>query len=131
MIGTLDALAAALSVDHISDEDLAKMEEIVHKIDTSIKEQSYADYQHYQIEFHNVYLIKCNNDTLIELIKSFQNNFVRQTYLSDNKEKLYTVLEQMNKEHRQIIQLFREKDKTGLEQILKHVHWRIDYTDMI
>lgn len=131
LIGTLDALAASLSTQHISNDDLSRMEDIADRIDTSIRERNYTNYQIYQNEFHKVYIDKCDNETLIELLKSLQNSFVRQTYLSENKSKLFAVLEQMNKEHRQMIQMFKEKDKEGLEQFLKNVHWKISYTDMI
>ncbi|WP_373233215.1 GntR family transcriptional regulator [Cohnella sp.] len=131
LIGTLDALAARLSVSYISEEDISKMEKFADEIDTSIKQQNYSDYQLYQNEFHNIYIHKCNNDTLIELLESLQNSFVRQTYLSNDKTKLYTVLEQMNIEHKQMIQLFKKKDEEGLENFLKNVHWKISYTDMI
>ncbi|WP_156390175.1 GntR family transcriptional regulator [Paenibacillus sp. Root444D2] len=131
IIGTLDALAATLSIDHISDEEISRMEEIADKIETAIKEESYTDYQFYQTEFHNVYLHKCNNSTLIDMLKTLQNSFVRQTYLSDDKPKLFSVLGQMNREHRQMIQLFKEKNKAVMEDFVKNVHWQISYTDMI
>ncbi|MFD0696563.1 GntR family transcriptional regulator [Paenibacillus sp. GCM10027628] len=131
LIGTLDAMAATLSIDHISDEDISKMEAIAIKIDISIQEESYSDYQFYQNEFHNVYQQKCDNSTLIDLLKTLQNSFVRQIYLSDDKPRLFSVLEQMNIEHKQIIQMFKEKDKEGLEHFVKNVHWKISYLDMI
>lgn len=131
LIGTMDALAARLSAEHLSNEDISKMEDLADRIDTSIKERNYSDYQIHQNDFHKVYIDKCDNETLIELLRTLQNSFVRQTYLSDNKSKLFAVLEQMNKEHRQMIQMFKEKDQEGLEQFLKNVHWKISYTDMI
>lgn len=131
LIGTMDALAARLSAEHLLNEDISKMEDLADRIDTSIKERNYSDYQIHQNDFHKVYIDKCDNETLIELLRTLQNSFVRQTYLSDNKSKLFAVLEQMNKEHRQMIQMFKEKDHDGLEQFLKNVHWKISYTDMI
>lgn len=131
IVGTLDALAANLSVPLVSNEDIAEMARLADKIDISIQEQNYTDYQLYQNDFHNVYLLKCNNSTLIDLLKSLQTSFIRQIYLSEDKQKLFGVLAQMNEEHRQIIQYFKAKDAQGLEAFIKNVHWKINYTDMI
>ncbi|MCY9663485.1 GntR family transcriptional regulator [Paenibacillus alginolyticus] len=131
IVGALDALAANLSVPLVSIEDIAEMTRLADKIDISIQEQNYTDYQLYQNDFHNVYLLKCNNSTLIDLLKSLQTSFIRQIYLSEDKQKLFGVLAQMNEEHRQIIQYFKAKDAQGLEAFIKNVHWKINYTDMI
>ncbi len=131
IVGALDALAANLSVPLVSNEDIAEMARLADKIDISIQEQNYTDYQLYQNDFHNVYLLKCNNSTLIDLLKSLQTSFIRQIYLSEDKQKLFGVLAQMNEEHRQIIQYFKAKDAQGLEAFIKNVHWKINYTDMI
>ncbi|WP_261301560.1 GntR family transcriptional regulator [Paenibacillus andongensis] len=131
IVGALDALAASLSVAFVSNEDISEMTRLADKIDISIQEQNYTDYQLYQNDFHNVYLLKCNNSTLIDLLKSLQHSFIRQIYLSEDKQKLFTVLAQMNEEHRQIIQYFKAKDAQGLEAFIKNVHWKINYTDMI
>ncbi|MGO4276857.1 GntR family transcriptional regulator, partial [Paenibacillus sp. TAF58] len=72
IVGALDALAAHLSVPLVSNEDIAEMARLADKIDISIQEQNYTDYQLYQNDFHNVYLLKCNNSKLIDLLKSLQ-----------------------------------------------------------
>jgi DNA-binding GntR family transcriptional regulator len=131
VVGALDALAASLAMNYLTEEDFAKMEELIERIDTSIKENNYHDYQHYQTEFHKVYIDKCRNSTLIETLESLQNSFIRQTYLSDDTEKLFQVLERMNEEHRKILGFFKEKDKNGLVEIIQHVHWNIDHIEMI
>ncbi|KQO17925.1 GntR family transcriptional regulator [Paenibacillus sp. Leaf72] len=131
VVGVLDALAATLSVSHLDEDDIATMERLVEKIDLAIQQQNYTDYQHWQNDFHNVYLLKCNNSTLTEILKSLQNSFIRQIYLSEDKQRLFSVLSQMNEEHKQIIQLFKERDSAKLDEFIKTVHWKIDYLDMI
>ncbi|KZE77134.1 GntR family transcriptional regulator [Paenibacillus elgii] len=131
IVGVLDALAASLSVDYLTDEDIARMTRLADQIDIAIQQHNFSDYQTHQNEFHQVYLLKCNNSSLIDLLNSLQHSFVRQIYLSDDKEKLFAVLAQMNEEHRQIIQYFKAKDAQGVEAFIKNVHWKINYTDMI
>ncbi len=131
VVAVLDALAASLSVHLLTEEDLYKMEELVQKIDQAIAQRNYADYQTFQNEFHQVYIKKCNNETLIELLQSLQNSFVRQIYLSKDEDKLFSVLTQMNEQHAKIVKLFRDKDTVKLEQLLKNEHWKITHVDMI
>ncbi len=131
IIGTLDALAATSAVDYISDEDILKMKEIVEKIDISIKYNNYTDYMNLQSEFHDIYINKSNNETLIDLLKSLKNAFIRQSYLSEDKDKLFSVLANVNEEHRDIIRYFEERDKKKLEKALKDKHWYTIYMDMI
>jgi DNA-binding GntR family transcriptional regulator len=131
VVGTLDALAASLSLNYITEDDIELMELLVKKIDLSIFQRNYSDYQTYQNQFHKVYIDKCKNNTLRELLASLQNSFVRQIYLSPDEEKLFSVLEQMNVQHKQIIQYFKNGDKENLELLIKNEHWKITHLDMI
>nr|WP_246869489.1 GntR family transcriptional regulator [Priestia megaterium] len=131
VVGVLDALAASLSIEHVTVGDIELMEKLVKQIDLSISEKNYSDYQKYQNQFHKVYIYKCNNNTLIELLDSLQNSFVRQIYLSKDEEKLFAVLEQMNEDHKQIINYFKKRDRENLERLIKNEHWKITYVDMI
>ncbi|MGG1401413.1 GntR family transcriptional regulator [Bacillus salipaludis] len=131
VVGVLDAFAATLALENLTEDDMELMEELVRKIDLSISQKNYSDYQKYQNQFHKVYIDKCCNPTLIELLDSLQNSFVRQIYLSKDEEKLFTALELMNEQHRQIIDYFKNKDKENLEHLIKNEHWKITHIDMI
>lgn len=131
IIGSLDALAARLSMDYITDNDLISMEEYIGKIDLSIKENNYTDYQKYQTAFHKVYIDKCNNQTLITMLESLQNSFIRQIYLSSDREKLSVILEQMNDHHKRILHYFKERDAYGLADFIQYHHWKIEHPEMI
>lgn len=131
IVGVLDALAASLSTEHITESDIEYMEEMVNKIDIAISKENYSDYQKYQNQFHKIYIDKCNNTTLIDLLHSLQNSFIRQIYLSKDNEKLFSALEQMNEDHKQIIHYFKKRDKASLEQLIRNEHWKINYLDMI
>ncbi|MET3293096.1 GntR family transcriptional regulator [Brevibacillus fluminis] len=131
IVGSLDALAAKLATDHVSEDDLLKMEALIERIDRSIKENNYADYQKYQTLFHEVYIQKCNNPSLISILESLQNSFIRQSYLSNDQEKLAKILMQMNEEHKHILALFRQKDKNGLVDFIQNTHWNIEYPELM
>ncbi|ALC80275.1 MULTISPECIES: GntR family transcriptional regulator [Bacillus] len=130
VVSVLDALAATLSLEQITENDIKEMEEYTNKIDIAISEKNYSDYQKYQKEFHNVYLKKCNNSTLTDILASLQNSFVRQVYSSDDEGKLFSVSKQMNEDHREIIMHFKKQDGNQLEHLIKK-HWEIKHKDMI
>ncbi|CAM4382195.1 DNA-binding GntR family transcriptional regulator [Paenibacillus endophyticus] len=130
IIGVLDALAATLCIEQLSDSDMKAMEGIVDKIDLDISHQHFLDYYMDQYNFHDIYIKKCDNPVLIETLNSLKNSFIRQSYASEDKQKLADVLKEVNAEHRKILELFRSKDKEALECTLKH-HWRIIDTEML
>lgn len=130
IVGVLDALAAALALEQMTEEDIEQMEDFAKIIDLSIAEKNYSDYQKYQKKFHNVYINKCNNATLIETLEMLQNSFVRQVYSSDDTDRLFAVSAQLNEDHKEIIKCFKNKDKQKLEQLIKK-HWEIEHKDMI
>ncbi len=130
VVSVLDALAATLALEDITEDDIEKMEEYVKIIDLSILEKNYEDYQKYQKKFHDVYMDKCNNSTLTGILKTLQNSFVRQVYLSNDIDKLFNASTKMNEDHKEIIKCFKNKEKDRLEQLIKK-HWIIEHTDMI
>ncbi|WP_081949697.1 GntR family transcriptional regulator [Paenibacillus durus] len=130
IVSVLDALAATLALEQITEDDIEKMEDFVKIIDLSIAEKNYSDYQKYQKKFHNVYISKSNNSTLTEMLEMLQNSFVRQVYLSDDADRLFAVSAQLNEEHKEMIKCFKNKDKQKLEMLIKK-HWEIEHKDMI
>lgn len=130
IIGHLEALAADLALDAMSEEDLLKMEELLDRIDIDIKFQNYTNYITHQNAFHDIYLNKSGSETLVELLNKLKNSFIRQTYFSEDKEKLFSVLAELNQEHREILRCFREKDRRALAEAVRS-HWDTKHIDMI
>ncbi|WP_028562505.1 GntR family transcriptional regulator [Paenibacillus pinihumi] len=130
IIGALDALAATLATDNLAEKDIKEMEAIVDKIQNDIIQFDFSEYHKDQYKFHNVYIRQCDNPNLIEMLHSLKNSFIRQSYLSNDNKKLALVLNEVNAEHRKIIEYFKAKDKEKLEAILKY-HWRIIDNEML
>jgi DNA-binding GntR family transcriptional regulator len=106
------------------------MEALIARMDEDIAQLDLTAYSKDQYQFHNLYIQRCGNSTVIEMLDTLKNSFIRQSYVSDNKSKLSGVLQQVNEEHRQILNAFRTNDKLQLESLLKH-HWRIIDNDML
>ncbi len=131
VLAVLDGLAAALAVDYIQEKDIRHLEELIDQIDIAIKYNNHLNYVKHQNEFHDVYLMLSNNETLINTVNSMRFSSVRHVYISDDDAKLTEALTQLNSEHKQIVELFKKRDKEGLENLIKKSHWEAKYLDMI
>lgn len=131
IIGALDALAATLALEYMTDNDMTKMCEIVDKIDIAIRYKNYEDYFALQEEFHNVYIDKCENPPLIKLLRNIKSGPIQYIYNSEDRDKLFAIYAEGNMQHREIIKLFKSKDLDNLEKYLKYTHWYTFYPDFI
>lgn len=130
IIGTLESLAASLALAYMTEQDILEMETIVATIEDAIRAKDFSAYQKGQSTFHDYYINKCNNSTLVKLLHDLKYSFIRQTYLCEDKERLFRILSDSNDDHKRIIEAFRTKDADKLRKYTKS-HWDTIYLDMI
>lgn len=99
------------------------MEELSEMMGISIKYKNYENYLRISDEFHNVYRYKCDNEVLLNTINSLVYNFMPKSYISENEEELFKMIEFSNNQHLELVNAFREKDVNLIEELLK-VHWK-------
>lgn len=126
IIGTLDGLAAALSIDYITDREIQLMKNLIVSMDNALSNKLLDVYYKLQIEFHNVYINICNNEDLIMLLNQLRKNFIRQNYANNGTGDIYEVIQKTNNHHRVIVEIFEKRDKEELERYLKNVHWNVE-----
>lgn len=131
VIACLDGFAATVAVEKIDENDLERMTELINEIEVAIENRDYILYNKLQLSFHYVYIEKSDNKTLIDLINTLEHSFLPITYANKNHELLFSILKDINQEHRHIIELFKKKDGKGLESFLRNVHWATKYLDMV
>lgn len=131
ILSVMDALAARLAVDNIGNTELNSMRECIDMIDIAIKYKNYPNYCKKQQSFHNIYRNCCQNEMLLKMLNELQNSFIPYTYNSDNPAELFSVFENINKEHRIILNLFEKHDGDALFEFLMNEHWQTRYKDMI
>lgn len=131
IIGCLEALAASLSVDKLTNMDLKDMEDILKKADEAISGRDYSKYYKLQTEFHSIFIKSTDNKELILLLTTLKRNFIRQTYITDKEQvdTLLDVVKDTHSQHWEILKLFKEKDKAKLEDYLRNVHWNIKFAE--
>ncbi|MCF8011096.1 MAG: GntR family transcriptional regulator [Clostridiales bacterium] len=131
IIAVLDAFAATLAVDNITENDIVKMHECIDKIDIAIKYEKFSDYYTLQDQFHKIYVNKCNNPMLIKMLNDLSTGPLHRSYFSTDKDKMFSALKEANNEHRKIVELFKNKNKEELENFLRFTHWATKYPDLI
>ena len=122
IIACLDSYAAVLALDTITDDDIEKMETILLGMELAINRKNYELYHNEQLEFHNVYLSKCGNNNLVELILSLQQKYVRTSWFSQKEVDKFKWLAHVNKDHKQLLECFKSKDKDKLVETV-FAHW--------
>lgn len=131
VVACLDAYAATLAIKKLTDEDFKEMEDIIEKIDGAIEDKNYNLYNKLQFDFHDVYLRKCENEKLIEILRHLEHSFTPITYANKNTEFLYKIFKDLNKEHLYILELLKKNDGKKLESFLREEHWATKYLDMV
>ncbi len=133
VIGVLDGYAAQLACDTLTEQDYADLDFYIETMDLAIKAGNYEMYHKQQVTFHQLYIDKCGNNALIDTIAKSKNKLLKKTYSEDMPEDTKDVFFATNDEHREILRLFREKDKYGLFRYLTETHWTPTYAayDMI
>ena len=123
IIGSLDGQAAYLATDKLDEDDYAQMSFLVESMDMAIKTGLFKKYDDMQREFHDVYINKCGNERLIEVIGQMSRHFIMREYQSVDKEQQHELLVSANKEHRQLLQLMKEHKSIETRDFLRDVHW--------
>lgn len=123
IIGSLEGLAAVHSLEFITTKEIEQMKHLVMNMNEAIDMECYDNYYKLQTKFHNTFINICHNEELIRLLTQLKRSFIRQTYITKEKEDLQQVLKRTNSEHQEIVKLFNLKDKEKLEKYIKDVHW--------
>lgn len=121
IIAQLDAYAAELAMNILSEDDLKKMEAQANLIAFAISQKDYSLYSDEQEAFHDTYLELCGNKHLINMIHHLLKKYIRATD-AINTPALFEMLTDINKDHYKIIELFRKKDLPNLRECLI-AHW--------
>jgi len=101
-------MAASLSVEFISEEELTRMEDYITKME--VCEDSDSDRKEWfslNDQFHKTFLKPCKKKRLLELIKQYQKQVGRYWYMSIANRRN---LELFSEHHRKIFEAFKLRD---------------------
>ncbi len=132
IIGCLEGMAGAMAIEKIKEKDISLLSKLINKMDESIKNRKLLEYFSLQRNFHNVILSASGNTELTNLISSLKKRFLKKAYFGrQDDDALYKRLRKNNDEHKHIFKLLEEGDKTGIEKLLREVHWNTARAEMI
>ncbi|MGM0214076.1 GntR family transcriptional regulator [Enterococcus sp. AZ109] len=126
LIGVLDGKIAELTVDKLDEADYSLMKFLVDSMNSAIENELYTKYNELQHQFHELYTAKCENALLRKEITIKKKMFIGKAYSRIEKEKIKELLLITNREHEEILELFKSKQGAQLRQFLEQTHWRLE-----
>jgi len=120
VIGTLEAEAAEIACDRLSAEDIARMEDFYRQMAAALELDDFKKYIDINIELHNIHLRLGGNAILMEIVNQLKKrlyDFPRIMLKIPEWE------EKCMREHRQLIDFFKEKNKAAIKDLIKNKHW--------
>ena len=125
IVARLDAYAAELAFDNLTRNDYAEMQSCIDSMNVSIEAGDYNAYDAAQAEFHSIYLKKCGNRQLIELVQSLNSKFVSTVVLYPDQANLKQHCLEYNKQHLDILTQFRDGTvESAVDAVFRH--WSVD-----
>jgi DNA-binding GntR family transcriptional regulator len=125
VIGLMEGYAAKLVMDLITEKELKDMDFYVSSMNLAIDSNNDEMYYQIQTQFHDVYLNLCDNKILLDTLAQMKKKFVRKVYKTEGINDMQKMLRITNKEHQEIVELFRAKKADELEMAVRH-HWNVD-----
>jgi DNA-binding GntR family transcriptional regulator len=116
VLANLEGLAASLAADQISQEPLAEMQSCLEQMESLNQAGEKRSYIEYHYRFHELYIQSCHNRHLIQIIMDLrrQIHLYRLSHLYIPMAHSYSMTI-----HQKILQLFREKSKKEVEELVK------------
>lgn len=130
ILAPLDALAAELAAGNLTKDDLRAMDDLVELMDFHIDRFQFDEYFILQERFHDIYIEKSQNETLINTIDRLQRRFIRQGHDMGSNEAFQKLLHDTNQQHSRITDLFRENKIEELKDFLAHTHWTYHFSEV-
>ncbi|WKY44109.1 GntR family transcriptional regulator [Eubacteriaceae bacterium ES2] len=133
LMGTLDAFAASLAVDYLTDHDYQHMDDLIARMDLAIDHNNHDEYLLLQDSFHQVYISKAHNHPLNETMASLSSRYIPLTYNQKkvDKETYRGLLLKTNAEHKQILTYFKNHQQSQLADFIRHVHWETSHIEFL
>lgn len=131
ILGALDGLAAFYACDKIGEREWKDMRFYVESMELAIQSDNLDMYYKQQEAFHKIYIERCGNKSLIELLDRIKKKFLRKSYsVVCGDEDIKSILRHTNQEHLKIVELFEMRDVQGVERYIKEIHWKPEWAYM-
>ena len=116
MRSVLEGLAARLAVEHITQEDIAKLEKIVQEYDSVVAANDRKKALRLNADFHISVALACKKHRLINEIKKLYEYCIRYRVLSLSE---MTKIEFSHSGHKEILEALKSKDPDRAERAVR------------
>jgi DNA-binding GntR family transcriptional regulator len=120
--GLLESEVLQIACDRISDEKIGRLEILLDESEAALARGEFAAYAAKNGEFNELLRSFCSNALLISLVE----NIRERLYFAHNRSDSPEWNSLMAADHRRIISLLKDRDKPGLERLVREVHWNFD-----
>jgi len=112
----LEGFAAALAASRLSFKDIGKMKKALSSMEKATQKQDHKRYLKHHIEFHDIFIKVCGNDSLIDILERLRREafWFRSSYFL-----FRTDIENILDLHHEILKYFIEKDGSKAEHLVK------------
>lgn len=117
VVANLEALAARLALPRLTDKHFKKMVSLVKKMEQQVRKFSTNDYTKTHNDFHETFILPCNNPILTDLVAKLRRLYVRPSitlyYFMNN-------IEDAVKGHLRIIDTLKKGNPQEVEDVVKN-----------
>ena len=112
----LETMAVERAVDRITEDDLAKLNQIVNEMSLAAKDQDLQRLVRIDLDFHEHLVIVADHDLLYKLWKQVEVGVLRCLH---TRHQIYTFLDEVVGSHPTIVMAFSERNKALAVEILR------------
>lgn len=123
VIGVLDGFAAQLACPLLTEKDFDDLDFYADTMDLAINNGNLEMYRKQQTLFHQYYIERCGNNSLIDTLARVKSKLFQTPYVDDPAGEMRKVLHATNEDHHKIVSLFRSGDLNELFRFLAKEHW--------
>jgi DNA-binding GntR family transcriptional regulator len=123
VLEVLDELAVEQAVDNLNAKDLRKLENFNDKMEKASQKREIEKYLNHNFEFHKTIWSSVSNDFLRENLNYCLTQFKRYMSTLTNYFKNLEFLRESMKNHEEILDRLKRKDKKNLKVLISQ-HWK-------
>lgn len=123
VIGILESEAAEIAVGLLRDEDIVRMEEIYKKMYSAYRKNNMESYYDLNKQLHNIHISLCDNKVLLDIINQLKERLWEFPKVLLNIPEWE---EMLLKDHANLIELFKKRDKRGVSKLIREKHWNFE-----
>jgi len=120
--GLLESEVVKIACDRMSDRDVERLEAMLNESEAELGRGDHAAYAAKNSAFNEFMRSFCPNALLTDLVE----NIRERLYFAHNRSDAPEWNRLMVTDHRRIISLLKDRDKPGLERLIREVHWNFD-----